>query len=255
MRYAILYPDEVYGRTFMDLFWTELQQYGGQVVGVEAYDPSKTDFSDPIRKLVGLYYPVPQDLIASRPKGQRTESHRRRGRAGNDTNDDEEDEELEAIVDFDAIFIPESPKMAGLLIPQLAFHDVRGVVLIGTNLWHSKTLLDLAGQYVQGAILPDGFFADSASTGVQAFVQRFEQTFEEKPGYIEAILYDSAMILFDVVRRPEVQFRSDILTALTDANGFGGVTGLTRFSEDGEVVKQAFLLRVEGDEFIELDRR
>ena len=255
MRFAILYPDEVYGRTFMDLFWTELQQYGGQVVGVEAYDPNKTDFSDPIRKLVGLYYPVPADLIASRPKGQSTESHRRRGRSGSDKKDDGEDEELEAIVDFDAIFIPESPKIAGLLIPQLAFHDVRGVILIGTNLWHSQTLLDLAEQYVQGAILPDGFFASSSSADVQAFVQRFEQTFEEKPGYIEAILYDSAMILFDVIRRPDVQFRGDIRTALTDANGFGGVTGLTRFGEDGEAVKRAFLLRIEGDEFIELDRR
>ena len=255
MRYAILYPDEVYGRTFMDLFWTELQQYGGQVVGVESYDPTKTDFSDPIRRLVGLYYPVPEDLIASRPKGQRAESHRRRGRSGGENQDDELEEELEAIVDFDAIFIPESPKTAGLLIPQLAFHDVRGVVLIGTNLWHSQTLLDLAEQYVQGAILPDGFFAASQKTEVQDFVRRFEQTYVEKPGYIEAIIYDSAMILFNVVRRSDVRFRGDIRSALTHVNGFNGVTGFTRFDENGEAVKRAFLLQIDGDEFVELDRR
>lgn len=254
MRFAILYPDEVYGRTFMDLFWTELQQYGSQVVGVESYDPTETDFSDPIRRLVGLYYPVPADLIARRPKGQRTESHRRRGRSGSEEKDPDSAEELEAIVDFDAIFIPESPKIAGLLIPQLAFHDVRGVVLMGTNLWHSQTLLDLAEQYVQGAILPDGFFAANPSAEVQAFVRRFEDTYKEQPGYIEAILYDSAMILFDVVRRPEVRFRGDIRSALTDADGFVGVTGVTRFDESGEAVKRAILLRIEGNEFVELDR-
>ena len=255
MRYAILYPDEVYGRTFMDLFWSELQQYGGQVVGVESYDPTQTDFSDPIRRLVGLYYPVPPDLIESRPKKERTDTHRRRGRSGGDDPNEELEEELEAIVDFDAIFIPESPKIAGLIIPQLAFHDVRGVVLIGTNLWHSQTLLDLAEQYVQGAILPDGFFPASQSAEVQEFVYRFEETYVDKPGYIEAILYDSAMILFDVVRRPDVRFRGDIRSALADANGFRGVTGMTRFDDNGEAIKKAFLLRVEGEEFVELDRR
>jgi ABC-type branched-subunit amino acid transport system substrate-binding protein len=238
----------------MDLFWTELQQYGAQVVGVESYDPTQTDFSDPIRRLVGLYYPVPADLIAKRPKGQHTTSHRSRARSG-DPADDESEEELEAIVDFDAIFIPESPKTAGLLIPQLAFHDVREVVLIGTNLWHSQALLDLAGQYVQGAVVPDGFFAASPDAGVQAFVQRFEDTYGEKPGYIEAVLYDSAMILFDVVTRPDVRFRNDIRKALLDANGFDGVTGLTRFDETGEALKRAYLLRIEGDEFVEMGRR
>jgi ABC-type branched-subunit amino acid transport system substrate-binding protein len=255
MRFAVLYPDEVYGRTFMDLFWTELQLYGGRIVGVEAYDPVKTDFSDPIRKLVGMYYPVPPDLIASRPKGTRTESHRKRGRAGRDADGENGAEELAAIVDFDAIFIPESPKIAGLLIPQLAFHDVRQVTLLGTNLWHSQSLLDLAEHYVQGAILPDGFFAKSSAPEVRAFVQRFEAAFQDPPGYIEAILYDSAMILFDVIRRPDVRFRGDIRAALTGENGFLGVTGHTRFDETGEAVKRSFLLRIDGNEFVELDRR
>jgi ABC-type branched-subunit amino acid transport system substrate-binding protein len=256
MRFAILYPDEVYGQTFMDLFWTELQQYGAQVVGVESYDPTQTDFSDPIRRLVGLYYPTPPDLIAERPKGQRTTSHRSRARSGDPADAESEEEvELEAIVDFDAIFIPESPKTAGLLIPQLAFHDVREVVLIGTNLWHSQDLLDLAGQYAQGAVVPDGFFAASPDAGVQAFVQRFEDTYGEKPGYIEAVIYDSAMILFDVVTRPDVRFRNDIRKALLDAKGFDGVTGLTRFDETGEALKRAYLLRIEGDEFVEMGRR
>ena len=255
MRFAVLYPDEVYGRTFMDLFWSELLPYGGRIVGAESYDPSETDFSDPIKRLVGLYYPVPGDLMAGRPEGVGTESHRQRGRSARDSGKAESEQELGAIVDFDAIFIPESPKVAGLLIPQLAFYDVRDVILLGTNLWHSRTLLDLAGQYVQGAILPDGFFAGSSSALVRQFVRRYEDAYQEEPGYIEAILFDSAMILFDVVRRPEVRFRGDIRTALTDHSGFEGVTGHTRFDETGEAIKQTFLLRIEGDEFVEVDRR
>ena len=127
--------------------------------------------------------------------------------------------------------------------------------MLGTNLWHSQALLDFAMQYVQGAILPDGFFAESRSPEILTFVQRYEETFQEKPGYIEAILYDSAMILLEVIRRTDVRFRGDIRSALSDDEGFGGVTGHTRFDEKGEAIKRSFLLRIEGSKFIELDRR
>jgi ABC-type branched-subunit amino acid transport system substrate-binding protein len=63
------------------------------------------------------------------------------------------------------------------------------------------------------------------------------------------------MILFDVVTRPDVRFRNDIRKALLDAKGFDGVTGLTRFDETGEALKRAYLLRIEGDEFVEMGRR
>ena len=36
--FAILYPDENYGKTFMNLFWDEVIANGGKVVGVESYD-------------------------------------------------------------------------------------------------------------------------------------------------------------------------------------------------------------------------
>ena len=61
-RFAILYPDENYGNTYMNLFWDEVLSLGGTVVGVESYDPLDTDFAKPIKKLVGLYYKVPKAL-------------------------------------------------------------------------------------------------------------------------------------------------------------------------------------------------
>ncbi len=61
-RFAILYPDETYGLTYMNLFWDQLLKSGGTVVGVESYRPDQTDFMDPIKKLVGIYYKLPEDL-------------------------------------------------------------------------------------------------------------------------------------------------------------------------------------------------
>ena len=260
-RFAILYPDETYGFTFMNLFWDRLIEKGGKVVGVEAYNPKHTDFADPIKKLVGLYYDIPDDLkevadLSMTGAAQRASSGSPsdQNNGGADQEQKNADEEPEAIVDFDAIFIPDSPRTAGLIIPQLAFYDVKDIYLLGTNLWHSNTLIEMADQYVQGAIMPDGFFAESSAPVVQDFVKIFEETYQEKPGFIEAVVYDSAMMLFNVLNQPDIRFKSDLKTKLLNLVDFSGVTGPTHFDENGEAQKQLYLLRVKRREFVELEQ-
>jgi branched-chain amino acid transport system substrate-binding protein len=262
-RFAILYPDENYGKTFMNLFWDEVIAAGGSVTGVESYNSTHTDFSDSIKKLVGLYYDVPEHLNIIDVK---TDDEKNEGAPtgkdsdtspGNPGEDDEnviegEQEQAEAIVDFDAIFIPDAPKKAGLIIPQLAFYDVTGTYLLGTNLWHSDRLIEMAQQYVQGAIMPDGFFAESTSEKVVDFVETFHNTFHRKPEFLEAVAYDTAMILFESVGSPDIRFRSDLKNKLKTLSDFPGVTGLTSFDNSGEVQKKMYFLQIKGKEFVEL---
>jgi branched-chain amino acid transport system substrate-binding protein len=263
-RFAILYPNETYGVTFMNLFWDRLIENGAKVVGLEAYNPKSTDFANPIKKLVGLYYEIPDDLKAAAELdadngdddqqvslGDAQSSVDRENTAEN--KDREKEEEPEAIVDFDAIFIPDAPKTAGLIIPQLAFYDIKDVYLLGTNLWHSDELIKMATSYVQGAIMPDGFFAESLDPVVQDFVSAFEETYEEKPGFIEAVVYDSAMMVFSVLIKPDLQFKSELRNELLNLEDFSGVTGLTHFDENGEAQKQLHLLMVKGKKFVELN--
>jgi len=266
-RFAILYPDETYGITFMNLFWDRLIENGGKVVGLESYNPEHTDFADSIKKLVGLYYKIPEDLKevaelsaeeeGDSPQESQADSDQPFDQDSADENQEKKnkkEEEPEAIVDFDAIFIPDSPKAAGLIIPQLAFYDVRDIYLLGTNLWHSNTLIKMAPQYVQGAIMPDGFFAGSAAPAVQDFVKTFEDTYEEKPGFIEAIVYDSAMMLFSVLIQPDLRFKSELKNELLSLVDFSGITGPTYFDENGEAQKQLYLLQVKGRRFVELEQ-
>ncbi len=261
-RFAILYPDEPYGIAFMNLFWDELIASGGRIVGVESYDPQHTDFADPIKKLVGLYYDIPEDLREAAEMrnvdgvDQQVQDAAQNPENSEDTRNEQNDDEEEpqAIVDFDAVFIPDYPKTAGLIIPQLAFYDVKDVYLLGTNLWHSEVLIKMANQYVQGAIMPDGFFAGSAAPVVQDFVSAFEETYQEKPGFIEAVVYDSAMMFFELLAQPDIRFKSDLKNKLFTMASFMGVTGPTQFDENGEAQKQLHLLRIKGREFVELVR-
>lgn len=310
--FAILYPDENYGTTFMNLFWDEVLAQGGRIVGVESYKSSQTDFADPIKKLVGLYYEVPEDLKAAmmtaddesdytagtdllgidlqfaskvvydeqqaevdqledqraetnqqedqeaetdQQQDQEAETDQQEDQAAEDDEKEEKEEEPEPIIDFDAVFIPDEPKKAGLIIPQLAFYDVRDTYLLGTNLWHSGTLIEMARQYAQGAIMTDGFFAQSTSEPVKKFVRIFEETFSEKPEFIEAVAYDTAMILFELVSRPEILFRSVLKEELINLKDYEGVTGITSFDESGDIRKKLNLLQVKGRGFVELEQR
>jgi len=95
-----------------------------------------------------------------------------------------EKEEPEPIIDFQAIFIPDSFEKVGLIAPQLLFHDVAGVLLLGTNLWHSDELIHMARGYVQGAIVPDGFFLNSPSPRVRDFVSSYDEVLGSLPTFL-----------------------------------------------------------------------
>lgn len=256
--FAILHPDENYGKTFMNLFWDEVIAYGGKVVGLESYNSSQTDFADSIKKLVGLYYDLPEDLkTTDMPLKEEKSTNIIHSNENNDINDsikeNMDEEKPQAIVDFDAVFIPDAPKKAGLVIPQLAFYDVKDIFLLGTNLWHSESLIQMARQYVQGAVLPDGFFANSSSKIVKDFVSAFEETYRETPGFIEAVTYDTAMILFQMISRPDIRFRSTLKEELMKIREFQGVTGLTSFDNSGDVKKKLYLLCIKGEKFLEIE--
>lgn len=207
--FAVLYPNEKYGETFMRLFRDEVISLGGNIVGEEYYNPNDTDFRVPIRKL-----------------GDRSA--------------------------FDAVFIPDAPKKVGLILPQLALHGITGIQLLGTNLWHSDELAKTAPQHVQGAVFPDVFFAESSSPEVQLFVRNFQRTFGESPGFIEAIGYDTAVMLFQLIRRTDIRDRSALKEELMRMRDFRGVTGLTSFDNNGEAHKRLYLLRIRGRGFEEL---
>ncbi|MBC2742914.1 MAG: penicillin-binding protein activator [Desulfosarcina sp.] len=279
-RFAILYPDENYGWRYMNLFWDQVVEHGGVVNGVEAYDPEGMDFAKPIKKMAGIFYDVPKDLRATsipRPclplliRMADSDLPERELIADpverisgipldRDAIDDlgrrnpDRDDQWHPIVDFDAVFIPDAPKKAGLVIPQLAYYDIRDVYLLGTNLWNSKALLDMSGEYMKGTLIADGFFAESQSERVKKFVAVFQSAYGRVPGIIEAVAYDSAMMVFQTMRQTATDSRRDLKQALLQINDFEGVSGRTVFAKNGEADKTLQMLWINQGRFVQVQR-
>ncbi len=255
-KFAIIYPEDTYGKRFMNLFWDELVQHGGQVVGIESYKSKQTDFATPIKKLVGLYYER-VDPIEVDSKEVTDEVIEETGADETEYTGDEEAEAAEPegpepIIDFDAIFIPDTSKNISLIAPQLLYNDVSGVLLIGTNLWYSPWLLRQSAGYVQGSVFPSGFFVEDSSPVVRAFVKNFQDTFGRKPGFLDAQGYDTAKLLFHLIKNPTLRTRNALRVALHQVSNFPSVTGFISFDETGDANKELALLRVKGKRFFQI---
>jgi ABC-type branched-subunit amino acid transport system substrate-binding protein len=248
-RFAILYPANAYGGYFMNKLWDEVESQGGVINAVESYDPKNTDFATEIKKMVGLFYPRPEPDMEEEQKGESEEE-------GAESEEEKEDleEELEPIIDFDAIFIPDSYERVALIASQLAYYDVVGVRLLGTNLWNSPKLIEIAGEYVHGALFPCGFFPGSGYGGVDSFVDQYKTNFGEEPGFLAAIGYDTIRIVKEILREKgkDIQTREDFRFALAANEDFRGVTGPMVFDDNRRAKRNPLLLTVSGKYFLPL---
>ncbi len=259
---AILYPDEKYGRTYMDLFWDIADEYGAKVVGVEAYDGKNTDFSVPIQKLTGEYFPLPDFLIPEEADvlmdedGNIIEQDKEQSDDDTDLNprnrNNKKEEKIE--IDFEALFIPDSPSKVKLILPQLAFNDATGMYLVGTNLWHHESLLKDARGYNKQAVITDGFFGKSKNPITAEFNRTYENIFEEKPKFLEAIAYDTASMMLTTAMHERVDSRQSLRDALKAGIQFEGATGSTVFDQNGSARRDLFLITVKKGRFVEISR-
>jgi ABC-type branched-subunit amino acid transport system substrate-binding protein len=230
-RFAILYPDDHYGHFFSTLFQAEVKRCGRVLTDSEMYQPNQTDFSPQIRCITRK----PGKGVTRNSRSRSVVTPRNR-----------------ASVDFEALFIPDAPSKTGLILPQLVYHDIHHIQLLGTNLWHSPKLIEMAGPYCQDAILTTGFFAESKNLQNRRFINDFTKNYNESPDFMAAVSYDTTILLLDLMHRKNILFRSELKDALLATKDFEGVTGSIAFYSNGEAKKVPFLLQIKKEKFIQL---
>jgi ABC-type branched-subunit amino acid transport system substrate-binding protein len=240
-RFAILYPDDEFGREFKNLFWERVEQAGGAVVGVERYAPDAVDLQQPIRRLVGLQYlhAEEQERLGLRERLLRRPAENAARLAQSDLQG------LPPYVDFDALFIPDAAAKAGLILPQLRFFDVRGIAFLGPSEWNDPKLLEIAGAQAAGAAFAAAFWAGGDEPRVRDFVERHRAAYGSDPDVIGALAYDAAALLREALERSAARSRDELRRALLDTRDYAGVSGLTGFDEDGDSLHALRLLGVE----------
>jgi branched-chain amino acid transport system substrate-binding protein len=220
--FSILYPKDRYGAEMVKIFREEVQKIGGKVEKAVPYSKTQTDFTAEISKVTGNRL-TSADKVNPKKK-------------------------LEAkaplSVNFEALFIPDSYLRVKMIAEQLAFYDVRGTKLLGTNLWNSPDLLKKGAECLEGAVFADSFYTLSYYPETNNFVDVYYSAYGREPEYIEALAYDSAGMIFKVLEKNDVQTRRNFAEALIQVDNYKGVTGATSFDADRVAQKVAFILKV-----------
>ncbi|HEY8369992.1 MAG TPA: penicillin-binding protein activator [Thermodesulfobacteriota bacterium] len=220
-RFAVLYPNDPSGLEMLEAFKAEVLARGGVITDAIGFEPTQTDFGKEIRQLA---------KVKAAPRT-------RRPRPGEVTPGLQ--------IEFDALFIPAYYDRVALIAPQLAFYDVKGIRLLGTAGWNSLDLIREAREYVQGALFVDPFWAESQDPPIRQFVSRFKAQFDDTPTILEAQAYDALRILIDTLRRAQPASREALRQALSQVQGFPGLTGPFAFSAEREPIRPMLLLTIE----------
>jgi branched-chain amino acid transport system substrate-binding protein len=226
-RFAVLYPRDDYGKEMAELFREEVLKSGGQIKAMKSYDKAKADFEE---EIVALKNPEP--------------AHAENDRNGLNTQD--------SAPGFDALFIPDSSLRVSMIVPQLAFHDVTGIRLLGTGAWNSPALLKEDVDYLEGAVFTDDFYRGSFYPEVNDFVDAFYAAYGREPEGLEALVYDAANIAANLIAGKGRETRERLRDALSEFRDFPGVTGRTSASANRGVGKDSFLLTIRNGQIMQI---
>jgi ABC-type branched-subunit amino acid transport system substrate-binding protein len=143
-----------------------------------------------------------------------------------------------AKADCDAILVPQGGSLLRGLAQTLAYSaiDPAKVKLLGTGLWNEP------GSQKEGLLSGAWFAAPQPSTDAP-FAAKYRQTFGSEPPQLASLAYD-AMSLVALLANGTPYHRFT-LRALTDPNGFAGVSGIFRFTPDGSIDRGLAVLGVE----------
>lgn len=215
-RYAILHPDTRHGKLSADQFQGAVERHGGQVVARQSYPAGSVDLRRQLQSLAAAARRSDADLP-------------------------------------EALFLPDDARQVAQILPQLAFSRLDQLQLLGSNGWNDPELLRMAGPLSEGAVFVDGFFIGSRWPEVADFVARFQAAYGMPPSILAAQGYDAARMMLTVLSRAEVHDRATVHQALGALHDFPGVTGRTRFGENGEAEKTLFLLRVQDGAVVQIN--
>ena len=228
-KYVIFHPDDLYGRDLAKLFTRDLGR-NGEIVATIGYAPETNDFGPYIRKLMEIEFrslkvPIPEDEKDRKKLFQAYSPS------------------------FDALYLPGTAEKVGLLLPQLAFYNITGKALIGSNNWHSPDLLERGGSYAEGAVFVDGFSPENPAPEVASVVEAYRSAYQEEPDILAAQAYDATAMVLSVLK-DKGGSPGSVREGLLAIKDYPGISGTATVTPNGDVQKRLFLIKVEDGKFI-----
>jgi ABC-type branched-subunit amino acid transport system substrate-binding protein len=284
--FAVLYPNNRYGKELKDIFSQKILDLGGKILFSDSYGVDDTDFKEQVlgiseQEPQAIFIPDFYDKVAMIAPQLVFYAREEMVEGEDDFDILGEQEELSLLgdepirlpsrytqydtdpgeengeIDEEAIEPPMRPFSwdpntslfpGGERIQAPARPPIQ---LLGTNGWYSDKLIQIGGKYVEEAVFTSGFFLDSPSPDIRQFVKDFNERFGDKPNLLASQAFDATRMVLATIKRG-AKTHEEIRNDLAGLRDFSGVTGKTGMDELGESTKEIYLLGVKKRKLVQL---
>jgi len=145
----------------------------------------------------------------------------------------------------EVLFLPDYYNKVGLIAKQ-AKETKLNVTLIGPDGWDSPELVNVAGDAIEGGYFSNHYSPEDTRPEVVNWVKKYKEKFQQTPDALGTLAYDATNMLLEAIRKANSGDPGKIRDALASLSGFEGVTGKFTMDENGDPIKSAVIIRIQG---------
>ena len=124
----------------------------------------------------------------------------------------------------DLIFLPGYYNEVALVARQARQFGIK-TPFMGGDGWEGNSLLEVAGNSLDGCFFSTHFSADNQDPAVQSFIQKYKTKYGITPDCQAALGYDTVRILAEAIQRAGTTEPAALRNAIAATKDFLGVTG------------------------------
>ena len=167
------------------------------------------------------------------------------------TGDTDFSAQLTKIIDSGAefIFTPQYYNEVALIVQQARELGFEGPI-VGSDSWGSAELLTLCGEDCYGLFYSSHYLAENPTGEAKDFIDGYEERYGYVPDDVGALTWDTLHIIERALKQcGEItgnieEDRACVKDALAQIENFEGVTGRMTFTEEGDPIKCALIIKI-----------
>ena len=131
--------------------------------------------------------------------------------------------------------------------------------IVGSDSWGDPQLLELCGADCEGYFFSTHYVASGAKGATKEFIDKFNAKYGYIPGDVAALTWDSLLLTVQALKNCGQisgnlqQDRDCVRDGLAGIKDFEGITGKMTFDEQGDPIKCAVIVKIQGGEFLAAD--
>ncbi len=128
-------------------------------------------------------------------------------------------------------------------------------VIVGSDSWGDPKTLELCGDACEGLFFSTHYAAEGATGSTKEFIDRYEADYGETPGDVAALTWDALGILLQAIQNTGglsgdlAADRAAVKDELGKITDFVGITGKMTFTPEGDPIKCAVIVKIDGGKF------